>query len=101
MCMWHLEQYFAFPYSSLRFSFSLLCLMTMVLNKPDDYKRSPDSQMHDDKTAGLVADHDVRSKDVFAQLADMDVGAALPIRPPLLDLILFVPLIEWLPMSFG
>ncbi|CDH56717.1 predicted protein [Lichtheimia corymbifera JMRC:FSU:9682] len=53
----------------------------MVLNKPDDYKRSPDSQMHDDKTAGLVADHDGRSKDVFAQLADMDV--------------------EWLPMSLG
>ncbi|CDH56716.1 gtpase activating protein [Lichtheimia corymbifera JMRC:FSU:9682] len=46
----------------------------MVLNKPDDYKRSPDSQMHDDKTAGLVADHDGRSKDVFAQLADMDNG---------------------------
>lgn len=59
--------------------------------------------MHDDKTAGLVADHDVRSKDVFAQLADMDVGAALPISSPLLDLmrIALPPYIEWLPMSFG
>ncbi|KAI9255239.1 Rho GTPase activation protein [Phascolomyces articulosus] len=49
----------------------------MVLNKPDDYKKGLESPYGDEKpptTVGVVGDPEARSKDVFAQLTDLDNG---------------------------
>lgn len=45
----------------------------MNMNKPDEYQKSPDAEDRMTSPAGLAGDPDSRTKDVIAQLAELEV----------------------------